>query len=239
MRVDRGLVVAVAFAAAACAAAGPRWQPAEIVARPTPEPTVEPEGKAALPVFFEPEPLAPPPPAAPFAATLTGVEVVPSGNGEILGVNSAPVDQPAVDAVVGACLARLAAYLDAQFVAPDTRFTEGPLAVLLSGHAQAAVDDAARAALGAVDPGGVVGTATGSLQASARVVADGAQVSVVTLTYEARLELIGGLDDRRPVTQYGAVAFTDAGGGWEAVAADVSLDLGAPPLELQAAEAGS
>lgn len=183
----------------------------------------DPSGSDAPP---ETDVEAPSTPAAavPFDLAIEHISLVGLDNAEILGIAGAPPDDQAALAAVTGAREALAAFLDAQFVAPDTRFTAAPIDGLLTPTAHAALTDEHRAGLGQVALP-IARTVTGPAVASAQVLRLGNQVDAVTMTYEALLTVVLTDDTSVPVRQAGSMTFLPTPQGWRADAVEVTTDL--------------
>lgn len=165
-----------------------------------------------------------PRPAGAFDLTVEHITVVGLDNAEIRGVAGAqPNDEKARQAVTGA-RDTLATFLDAQFVAPQSRFSGGPIDALLTPAAHAALTDEARAGLGQMALP-VSHTVTGPAAARAQVLVLGDAVDAVTLTFDAALTIVLDDDTHVPVTQSGSMTFLPTEVGWRADAVEVTTDL--------------
>lgn len=165
-----------------------------------------------------------PGPARPFDLEVTRVTIVGMDNAAILGGSGAPTNDAVAKDVVAAARDVLAAYLDAQFVAEDTRFSAGPIDGLLSGRAREALTEEDRAGLGqAAVP--VDRTITGPASAVAQVLMDGAQAHAVTLSHNALLTVVLEDGTSSPVKQSGTMTFLPFEEGWRADAVEVTTDL--------------
>lgn len=183
-----------------------------------------------------PTPTEPPP--QPLRVQVTDIHILDMDNASILGTGPTRVDNQAVlEATRGAADA-LEAYLNAQFIDPDSRFSAAPVTGLLTGPAQAALTDADRAGLGEANVW-AERTSGEPVAAQATVLAHGATVHQVRLGYEARVRVRApGQARGRTLVQHGDIVFVPREHGWFAQAADVTLDGSAlpPPPPRSAAE---
>jgi hypothetical protein len=176
-----------------------------------------------------PSPSPPPPEAEPFAVELTHIDMVSTSHAEIVGVPPPPADHAAVELAADRARRVLERYLDAQFADADTRFSDDALPVLLTARAQEALRDEDRLALGALGYGGAW-TAPGPATAQATVLFDGPTVELITLEFEAQLQVgFVARPGTRAVTQRGALVFVPTEDGWRVDAVDVTLDAPPPP----------
>ena len=126
-------------------------------------------------------------------------------------------------------------YLNAAFVEPRSRFTQGPIALLLTDHARLALDDRDRRALGADGPM-IAGGTTISANARASVLYEGNRPHAVKLRYAARMSIIY-VDRPARMTQTGTLVFRRLrNGSWRADLADVQLSLPEAPPEKPSEE---
>lgn len=163
-------------------------------------------------------------PAVPFDLTVDTITLVGMSNAEIRGAAAPPADDGAAVRAVAGARDVLAAFLDAQFVAADTRFTAGPIDRLLSARALGTISEQARAGLGQVALP-VARTVTGPASAQAHVLVHGGEVDAVTLTYEALLTVVRPDDSAAPATLSGAMTFIPTPEGWRADAVEATSDL--------------
>lgn len=163
-------------------------------------------------------------PAVPFDLTVDDITVVGLSNAEIRGAAAPQPDEGAAVRAVAGARDALAAFLDAQFVAADTRFSAAPIDHLLSARAVGAVSEQDRAGLGQVALP-VARTVTGPASAQAHVLLHGDQVDAVTLTYDALLTIILSDDTAAPGTLSGAMTFVPTDEGWRADAVEATSDL--------------
>lgn len=168
--------------------------------------------------------LATPPPARPFELKVERITVVGMDNAAIRGARAAPAASDVAEQAVAAARDVLRAFLDAQLVAEDTRFSAGPIDHLLSRRARAALTDEDRAGLAQLALP-VARTITGPASAVAQVLVDGDGAHAVTLSYNALLTIV--LEDGRSSSakQSGAMTFVPTEEGWRADAAEVTTDL--------------
>jgi len=167
---------------------------------------------------------ATPPPARPFELTVERITVVGMDNAAILGRRGTPAASAVAEQAVAAARDVLAAFLDAQLAAEDTRFSAGPIDHLLSPRARAALTDEDRAGLGqAALPVGR--TITGPASTVAQVLVDGDRAHAVTLSYNALLTVVLEDGTSSPAKQSGAMTFVPTDEGWRADAVEVTTDL--------------
>lgn len=118
-------------------------------------------------------------------------------------------------------------YLDAQFVAADSRFSDRPVQVLLGQDLAARLSNADLSGLGVLDVA-VAGADAEPVGATARVLTRGSDAVVVAVRYDARARVLTSAGDTVPLRQRATIVFTSEHGTWRAAAVDATLDL---PLE--------
>lgn len=185
-----------------------------------PEP---PERSQAVESTPSPSP-TPPPPAEPFDLVVHDITLVGLSNAEIRGTPGPPTDHGAAERAVAGARDALAAFLDAQFVAQDTRFSAAPIDRLLSPRALGVLSEQDRAGLGQVALP-VARTVTGPASTRAHVLVHGAEVDAVTLTYDAALTVVLSGDRAAPATLSGAMTFVPTPEGWRVDAVEATSDL--------------
>lgn len=170
-----------------------------------------------------PESTATPAPVERFSVGVREVATHHTDSAGLFGRPETGPDPARVSAAVDAAVATLQAYLDAQFLDPDTRFSGDPLRVLLRGEAQQVLTDDGRRALGVLDVA-VASTKAGPASTAASVVvAPDQSVRSVTLRYRAQVVLVAPDGTATPLTQEGDLVMTERDGTWAAAAADVRL----------------
>jgi hypothetical protein len=171
-----------------------------------------------------PAPATPPlPVSAPFDVVLDVVHVGSMDNDELFGRQIAIPDDAvaAATAQIGRALGR---YLDAAFIAPQTRFSERPLAALLNRRALTALSDDDLAGLGALGIA-VERVEPQPVTAKARVLTSGSDVAVVTVRYDARAQVVTHDGASVPLRQRATMVFVPDRDGWLVAAVDANLDL--------------
>lgn len=163
-------------------------------------------------------------PAVPFDLTVDTITMVGMSNAAIRGTAGPPADHGAAERAVAGARDVLAAFLDAQFVAEDTRFSAAPIDRLLSARALGTISQEGRAGLGQLALP-VAHTVTGPASAQAHVLVHGGEVDAVTLTYDALLTIVGPDDSAAPATLSGAMTFIPTPEGWRADAVEATSDL--------------
>lgn len=172
-------------------------------------------------------------PSVPFDVVVDVADVASMDNDVLFGRETASPPRDAVDRAtrqVGEVVRR---YLDAEFVTAETRFSDRPLAGLVSRRAlDALTDDDVLAGLGVLEVAAEQVEAE-PVTARARVLTSGSDVVVMTVRYEARATVMLTDGDTAPLHQRATMVFASEDGGWRAEAVDAVLDL-----QLAAAEAG-
>lgn len=166
---------------------------------------------------------APDAPAS-FGVRVEHIQIEPMDNARILGAAGTSVDNEAVKRGVAGAREALAAFLNAQFVDEDTRFSAAPVDRLLSASARAAISAEHRAGLGDTAVS-VDATKPGSATATAHVLVHGNSVHAVSLAYTALLEVTGADGGDGQAKHTGTMTFLPTAEGWRAEAADVTLEL--------------
>lgn len=193
-------------------------QPIALVkASPTPTPTATPQPTS--------QPL---PPSAPFVLGVNDIQLANTSNAAMFAAGEPPVDEAVALDAVRAATARLEGFLNAMFVAPDTRLTSAAIATVLdpSGLVPGAAEG-----LGVLARDDVLGTVAGSAAATAQVQLEQATLGTVTLFYSASLELV--LEQARgPVAQQGVASFVDRGAGMQLVAIEADTTYGGALAEV-------
>lgn len=161
---------------------------------------------------------------APFDLRIEDIAIVGMDNAEILGAPGAPTSHAAAEHAVTAARDALRAFLNAQLVADETRFSAGPIDELLSARARTAVTAEDRAGLGQLDLA-VDRTVTGPASALAQVLVHGEDVAAVTLSFNVLLTVV--LEDGTDVAakQSGAMTFVPTDEGWRADGVEVTTEL--------------
>ena len=165
-----------------------------------------------------------PPASEPFGVTVEVTSASAMDHDALLG--GAPGAPPAA-AVADASdevAEMLRAYLDAQFVTPQTRFGDAVLPALLTPEALAALDEDDLGGLGVLDVDAVAVRAE-PLTARARVLTDGGEAALVALRYDARAQVLTGDGDDLPLHQRATMVLLPADGGWRVAAVDARLRL--------------
>lgn len=166
----------------------------------------------------------------PFELDIHRIRMVNADNAEIRGVQATPADHEAAERAVEAARSNLEAFLDAQFVDEETRFSGEPIAGLLTPRAQASLTDGDRAGLGAIDTP-VARTFTGPTSAVAQVVLEGSATHLVHLWYVTKLRAEFDDGTTTPVDQRGSMTFVPTEEGWRVEAVEVDLQLPEAPAE--------
>lgn len=178
-----------------------------------------------------PAPNAPQAPASvPFDVTVEVTHVRSMDNDGLFGKGAA-VPDGAPDAAAQQVAEVLQRYLDAAFVLPETRFTDQPLAGLLSPRASAALSQEDLAGLGALDVA-VQQARAEPVTATAQVLTSGADAVVVEIRYDARAQVVADDGAEVPLRQRSTMVFVPDGDGWRAEAVDAVLDLPLPAGEV-------
>jgi hypothetical protein len=170
-------------------------------------------------------------PSVPFDVEVDVADVASMDNDVLFGRETA-VPRDAVDRAtrqVGEVVRR---YLDAEFVTAETRFSDRPLAGLLSRRALHALTDDALAGLGVLEVA-MEQVEAEPVTARARVLTSGSDVVTMTVRYAARATVTSTDGDTAPLRQRATMVFAHEDDGWRAVAVDAVLDL-----QLAATEAG-
>lgn len=203
-------------------------------------PAVTPDtGGAATPSPAQAPSASPSPHPAPepFEVVLEHIEMTSTNHAEIVGAAAPEPDHAQVELAADRARRVLQRYLDAQFLAEGTRFSASAVHDLLTPAAQAALTDADRLGLGVLALP-VDRVASGPASARAEVLFDGAEVQLVTLTFDAELTVgFDGRPPRLPVRQAGSLAYVPTEAGWRVAAADVVLDAPeapGPPIPVRA-----
>jgi hypothetical protein len=168
--------------------------------------------------------------SVPFAVSMEVTEVASMDNDGLFG-HGTVIPEDAVDTAVREVEQVLRTYLDAQFVTAETRFSDHPMADLLSRHALAAVptDD--------LDGLGVLGVPVRHVRAepvavTARVLTSRSDAAVVVVRYEARAEVTTEHGGTAPLQQRATMVFVPESGRWRARAVTAALDLPLPAGEV-------
>ncbi len=162
--------------------------------------------------------------AAPaFDVRVRVTELAAMDNDGLFGRRPAAADAAVVSEATRLVGDVVADYLDAAFVAPDTRFSDQPLVGLLSDRALAAASGGDRAGLGVLDAA-VHKVEPAPVTLAVRVVTSGAEVAFVVVRYDARAWVVtdGGAG---LLHQRAQMVFVPAAGGWRADAVDADLTL--------------
>jgi hypothetical protein len=164
-----------------------------------------------------------PAPSQPIRVAIDATEVGSMDNDPLFG-EDAEMPHRAVHAAIRQVEDALETYLNAQFVAPATRFSERPLNGLLSRQASQALSEDARAGLGAL---GISVSQVDSepVAADARVLTRGDDAALVTVRYHLRGQVRTGDTDPVPLHQRATMVFVPQDGQWRADAIDAVLDL--------------
>jgi hypothetical protein len=166
---------------------------------------------------------ATPPPAQPIAVEVDATDIEPMDNDRLFGQDPQVPDGAAASATREISTA-LETYLNAQFVAPATRFSQRPLDGLLSRPASAALSRDLLAGLGAL--GISVWQVEGEpVTAQARVLTRGDSAAIVTVRYDLRAQVHHTAGDPVPLRQEATMVFVRQDGGWRVDAVDAVLDL--------------
>ena len=161
--------------------------------------------------------------SVPFAVAVEVTEVTSMDNDRLFG-HDTENHEGAAEAAAQQVGDVLAAYLDAEFVAPGTRFLDLPLDDLLSRRAQAALSGDDLAGLG------VLGVSAGQVRGepvavTAQVLTSGPDAVAVVVRYDARAQLTTDDGDAVPLRQRATMVFVPEDGQWRAEAVDAALDL--------------
>lgn len=122
-------------------------------------------------------------------------------------------------------------YLDAEFVTPETRFSQQPLADLLSRRALAALPANDTAGLGALEVS-VRQVRAEPVGVTAQVLTSGPDAAVVVVRYDARAQVVTDDGDTVPLRQQATMVFVPEDGQWRAEAVNAVLDLPLPTGEV-------
>jgi hypothetical protein len=179
-------------------------------------------------------PSAPPEPdiaaSVPFDVTMDVAEVATMDNGELLG-RQTTIPEHAVDTATRQIDDVLTRYLDAEFVADETRFSDDPLDDLLSRRASNALSDDDRAGLGAL--GLSVQAVQGApVTATARILTSESDVVVAAVRYDAHASIVTDDGEIVPLRQRATAIFVREGEGWRAEAMNTVLDVALPDQEV-------
>ncbi len=213
MRHHLSLAAVVAACALAFGLVGCSGDEPEAVESPTAVETSEPE-----------EPTPELPPAGPVEIAVDDVETQLLDSAVLKGEPQREPSAGVVDGAVGKATAALEAYLNAQFIDPDTRFSSDGLSVLLEESVVEGLSPEQRQGLGELDvemdlePAGPVAT-------QAVVLTDGDELLSVTLAFDAPFTRRDG--DGGTVRQSGQLLFnaTQEGEPWRASMADLTVEL--------------
>lgn len=167
-------------------------------------------------------------PARPFDLEVARITVVGMDNAAILGTGRDPSDNAVAEDAVAAARDVLAAFLDSQFVAEDTRFSAAPIDAMLSARARDALTAEDRAGLGQVALP-VDRTVTGPASTVAQVLMDGDQAHAVTLSHNALFTVVLEDGSESSVKHSGTMTFQPFDEGWRADAVEVTTDLPEAP----------
>jgi hypothetical protein len=196
---------------AACGSRTPEPEPtATPTSTPTPEPTPEPEP-------------TPTPTAGPVTLALESLDFEVLDNAGLRGEAPREPDEGALHSAADGARTALERYLNAQFVAPETRFTDAAIAELLGPSATASLSDEARQGLGQL-PLDVSVSAAGPATARAIVIIDGPDVLSVTMSHDLAVTLVhpdGGTEEAH---QHGTMIFRPIDGQWRAEVLEIALD---------------
>lgn len=162
-------------------------------------------------------------PSVPFDVTIEVTDAASMDNDGLFGQN-ADVPGDAVDTAAEEVVAVLDRYLDAEFIAAETRFSDRPLSELLSQRALDSLSEADLAGLG------VLGLSVQQVEAepvtaTARVLTSGSDVGLVVVRYEARARVITGDGVPAGLQQRASMVFAPDDGTWRVDAVDAELDL--------------
>lgn len=163
-------------------------------------------------------------PAQPFSLRVENIRLVGMDNAGLLGRAGTPVDNDAAETAVRGARDRLRAFLNAQLVDENSRFSAEPIDRLLTGAARALISADDRAALGELDLS-VERTITGPAAASATALMHGGAPHAVTLAYTALLTVVADDESSSSMKQTGTITFVPTDDGWRAEAVDVSLEM--------------
>jgi hypothetical protein len=211
-----GFVALTLMAAAAIVAVF--TSPAPITARP-----LRPAAAATSPTA---------PPSVPFDVAVEVTDVIPMDNDRLFGRDrDVAAADGAVDTATRAIEAVLQTYLDAEFVTPESRFSDQPLAGLLSQPALEALPTNELAGLG------VLGLSVRQVEgepvlATARVLTSDSDPAIVEVRYDAHARVVLHNGAPVPLRQRATMVFVPDDGGWRAEAVDVELDIPPAPAEV-------
>lgn len=163
-------------------------------------------------------------PARPFDLEVARITVVGMDNAAILGTRSSPSNTDVAEDAVAAARDVLAAFLNSQFIAEDTRFSAAPIDTMLSARALDALTAEDRAGLGQVTLP-VDRTVTGPASTVAQVLMDGDQAHAVTLSHNVLFTVVLEDGSESSVKQSGTITFVPSAEGWRADAVEVVTDL--------------
>lgn len=167
---------------------------------------------------------APPVSTRTFDVTVRVADVTTMDNDGVFGRQPPVADDAVVDAAAHDIGGVVAGYLDAVFVTPQTRFTDQPLAALLSGRALEASRAADRAGLGVVDVA-VREVEPEPVRLTARMVTSGGDVVLVAVRYDARAQLVTTDGVSGPLHQRARIVFVPGEDGWRADVVEADLTL--------------
>jgi hypothetical protein len=185
----------------------------------------------SLPAQPQPEPPEPHTTVSvPFDVAVEVADVATMDNDELFGKDTAIPDR-AVHIATREVDEVLTRYLDAEFVTAQTRFSDGPLADLLSERASDALSEDDRAGLGALELSAQEVQAE-PVAATARVLTSGSDVVVVAVRYDARALVVTDNGDTVTLRQRATMVFVPEDGGWRAEAINAVLDLPLPGEEV-------
>ncbi|HSJ46086.1 MAG TPA: hypothetical protein VK923_15540 [Euzebyales bacterium] len=162
-----------------------------------------------------------------FDVTVHVADVVEMDNDGVFGRRPPVADDAVVDAAARDIATVVTRYLDAEFVATETRFTDDPLPALLSDRALAVSRSTDRAGLGVVDVA-VREVEPQQVRLTARMVTSGGEVVLAAVRYDARARLVTADGASDELHQRARMAFVSQGSGWRAdvVEADLTLPTG-------------
>ncbi len=211
--------LAVALAAG-CTGQTPAAAPTTPPDRPAaeaPGPTAPHRSKAAR----NPEP-------KPFVVKLQTVRLLSTDNSRLFNAASPKENRAAARKAAAAATRRLRAYLNAQFVRKQTRFTRRPVDRLLGKAAGRKLTNRQRRALGVLDVKATRVRPRRRVPVTARVLMANGRPITLTLSYRARISFAASGGRAGSVIQRASILFAHRDRGWRTDAVDASLSVRRP-----------
>jgi hypothetical protein len=168
-----------------------------------------------------PEPSPPPPQPEPFTVVLRAVRDQPMDHNYIYG-RKADRSGAVVKTAARNAVALVERYLNAAFVAPNTRFTTQSLPVLLTDQARAQLRDRDKRALGVGLPE-MAGAEGQKATARVAVAHEGSKVSAMTVKFAAAMKVITQAGAESALRQDGVLVLRRTPDGWRADMIEVRL----------------